>query len=65
MRPVRYDADGIMIPVNTLDNRALFPRHKECPDCYFNLVRYKIKAEIPKEQFLAVCPHCTVDLHGW
>ena len=47
------------------DTRELYPRPAECPECFFNLRRYKIQHKIEAETFLDECPYCKTGLFGF
>jgi hypothetical protein len=57
--------NGVMQPENGHDNLDLYPRHKECPHCYYNLLRYKMRQGLSSTVFIDRCPMCSTDLRGW
>lgn len=65
MTPQATYKDGVMVTENGPDNETLYPRHVECPCCWFNLHRYKMRMGLSATVFLDRCPECDVELVGW
>lgn len=57
--------NGVMQPTNMIDDEALYPRHTECPRCWFNLRRHKMRIGVDPRAFVAECTDCGSDLVGW
>ena len=65
MTPKAEYKNGVMVPENGPDNETLYPRHAECPACWFNLVRYKMRTGLDPRAFVRECPECGNELVGW
>jgi len=53
---------GVLLHSMKSARASLYAPYKECPHCYYNLVRHFIRLG-EELRWLPECPHCKTELH--